>query len=174
MNSDIPKFIRTATCPVCGKKTLNLKEMVKTIPHFGDTLIISWICSNCGYKHAETIPLSQTSSFKHVLKVSSKKDLYAKVVRSSTGIILIPELGVVIEPGPAAQSFITNVEGVLQRVKNAIKRIMVLSNSASIKEKCVEALEKCERAIKGELSFTLIIEDPMGISKIISYNDIEF
>jgi zinc finger protein len=46
-----------------------------------------------------------------------------RVIRSSTGVIKIPELEIEISPKSASTGYITNVEGVLLRVKSAIKMI---------------------------------------------------
>ena len=48
-------------------------------------------------------------------------DLDARVIRSSSGTLRIPELGVDIEPGFASESYISNVEGVLDRVEGVVE-----------------------------------------------------
>lgn len=155
-------------CPFCGEISLSIKELDHNAPHFDEVLLV-WHCSNCGYKYVDIFPLKIGDSKRFILKVYSPKDLYAKVIRSRSGIIKIPELGVVIEPGSAAHGFITNVEGVIERVIENFKRMILLYD---YDEKDFDKLlEKFLLAKQGKLPFTLILEDPTGMSAIVpSYN----
>ncbi len=169
--NELPEWLQKTICPICGKNSLLLVEVYKDIPHFGKVLLASWRCSNCGYRHVDVFSLDFKEPTRYVLKVKDVKDLHAKVIRSSSATIRIPELGVIIEPGPISQGFITNVEGVLERVENAIKSLIVLSESSDDREKCAIALRKINLARKGKFEFTLIIEDPFGISMIVPAYD---
>ncbi|HDJ96707.1 MAG TPA: ZPR1 zinc finger domain-containing protein, partial [Candidatus Aenigmarchaeota archaeon] len=101
------------------------------------------------------------------LKVKKAEDLKIRVVRSSSGTIEIPEFGVKIEPGPQAQGYVTNVEGILLRIEEVlIDQIKVLKGKR--KRKAKEVLEKVKKARGGKFNFTLIIKDPLGNSVIVS------
>jgi len=155
-------------CPFCGAVSLSIRELDHTIPHFNEVLLV-WHCSNCGYKHVDIFSLKHGEPKRFILKVSSPKDLYAKVIRSKNCTIKIPELGVIIEPGPAAHGFITNVEGVIERVIENFKRMIILYD---YDEKDFEKIsEKFLLAKQGKLSFTLVLEDPTGMSAIIPSYD---
>jgi len=73
----------------------------------------------------------------------------------------------------ASESLITNVEGVLQRVKSAAQTLRSWANSQEQKEeiqKIEKILSDVNKAIAGELPFTLILEDPSGLSSIEPIN----
>jgi len=84
-----------------------------------------------------------------------------------TASIAIPELGVEIDPGPACTGFITNVEGVLDRIHQVVEATCRW-NEGEAKEKACELLERIARAREGNLAFTLVLDDPTGNSAIIS------
>ena len=52
--------------------------------------------------------------------METEDDLAIRVVRSMSASIEIPELGVRIDPGPACQGFVSNVEGVLDRIESVV------------------------------------------------------
>ncbi|RLE69960.1 MAG: hypothetical protein DRJ43_03065, partial [Thermoprotei archaeon] len=89
------------------------------------------------------------------------RDLYARIIRSNVASIEIPELGVSISPGAIAPLMITNVEGLLYMVLEAIKSLQVLGEGGS-----GEALDTVKRLLERGGRFTLILDDPMGLSSI--------
>ena len=101
------------------------------------------------------------------MPVTTCEDLNVRVVRSMTGVFEIPELGVRIDPGPACEGFVTNVEGVLDRITQAIK-IAVRDGDETEKENGRVLLEKIDSVKAGGLPVMLIIQDPMGNSVLVS------
>ena len=92
-------------------------------------------------------------------------------LRSTSGTIRIPELGIDVEPGPASEAYISNVEGVLQKVRDivvfATKSAMDAGAEENVRRgECI--LERIGRAMEGEGPLTLILEDPLGNSAIVS------
>jgi zinc finger protein len=142
------------------------------VPHFGEVLLITGTC-DCGFKHSDTITLSQKEPSRHTLRICCTEDLSARVIRSPSGTIRLPEFGVDVEPGPASDAVITNVEGVLDRVKEVVTfatRAAEKAGDSDRTQRGHEILERIEEALKGQYSFTLIVEDPLGNSSIISEN----
>lgn len=140
------------------------------IPFFGDVMHITSICE-CGFRYSDTLILTQREPVHYELNVKSQDDLNARVVRSTSGTIRIPELGIDIEPGSASESFISNIEGVLDRVKDILE--MVTRWGEKEKTECAEQLlSLIEKTGAGEYEITVIIEDPMGNSAIIAKNAI--
>jgi len=90
------------------------------------------------------------------------------VVRSSSATIQIPELGVLITPGPVAEGFISNVEGVLERVEHASRMLL---RDPEKREQAGKFLQRIKEARDGSAKFTLIIKDPLGNSGIISKDE---
>jgi zinc finger protein len=103
------------------------------------------------------------------MKVRSTDDLDARVVRSTSGTIRIPELGIEIEPGPASESFISNVEGVLERVEEILDMVTRWGEEDKT-ARALELLSTIEKTRAGEYEITLVIEDPLGNSAIIAEN----
>ena len=68
--------------------------------------------------------MAQRKPVHYEMKVRTQDDIDARVVRSTSGTIRIPELGVDIEPGPASESFISNIEGVLDRVSDILEMVV--------------------------------------------------
>ena len=160
-------YMKKLTCPVCGERSLDLTLTTKKVPYFGDVLILSTFCKNCKFKHNDVFPVEIKQPTCYELKVKNKEDLNVKVVRSSSGTIEIPELGVKIEPGPAAQGFITNVEGILLRVEEVLNAQRVLSKNEKTLRKVDELLGRISLARDGKFKFTIRIKDPFGNSALI-------
>ncbi|RLF25909.1 MAG: hypothetical protein DRM97_00285 [Thermoprotei archaeon] len=165
-----PKIIgeRIEKCPYCHAKTLRITEVVHTIPYFGEVLIVTTKCECCGYKHTSVSSLGFKRPTRYVVEVEKEEDLNIRVIRSGTATIRIPELGILIEPGPIAQGEITNIEGVLTSVKELVEGLLQTAESEEERESCRRFLAQIERALKGELRFTFIIEDPLGSSALIA------
>jgi len=122
----------------------------------------------CGFKYADTITLNEREAARYEMKFDSG-DFTTRVIRSSSGTVQIPELGVIIEPGPASEAFVSNVEGVLCRVEEVIAMATKWSSNDPEKtERGNQLLEMIDSVRKGKNTMTLVIDDPFGNSAIIS------
>jgi len=121
----------------------------------------------CGFRFTDTLILAQSKPVHYEMAISTTDDIDARVVRSTSGTIRIPELGVDMEPGPASESFISNIEGVLDRVADILEMVIRWNEDENI-ERARELLSKIEKVKAGEFGITVIIEDPLGNSAIIS------
>ncbi len=159
------RYTLRAPCPLC-KKDIEYTYQTEDIPYFPEILISSALCE-CGFRHTDTMIMGGGEPVRWRVSVASPDDLAVRVIRSASGIIQVPELGVTIEPGPACEGFVSNVEGVLWRVMEAVESVLSwaegedLSRAQDIKKQIMQALD-------GGIPFTLIIEDPCGNSAIIS------
>lgn len=161
------KSVNTLDCPICGgKNTFKIISNQLDIPYFGKVMETTMICDRCKYRKSDIIPLEVKEPKRYILKVSSEEDLNKRVVRSSTGYIRIPELGFEVKPGPASEGYISNVEGVLNRLEDALKMLIKWVDGEE-KKRGEEILRKIEDVKEGRDSITLIIEDPLGHSAII-------
>jgi len=160
-------FETRISCPLC-QNDLVMKWQRDNIPYFGEIMHITAKCQ-CSFRFADTMILSSKEPMRHELSVESPEDLNARVIRSTSGTIRIPEMGIVIEPGAVSDSYITNIEGVLQRVQNVL---MTASRWVQEDEekfaRSQELLCMLEEVIEGKKTITVIIEDPLGNSAIIS------
>ncbi|OPY50346.1 MAG: ZPR1 zinc-finger domain protein [Methanosaeta sp. PtaU1.Bin060] len=159
----------TASCPVCNSEMQFCWES-QEIPYFGEAMVIAGVCS-CGFRHSDTILLSQKEPVRYALQVTEPGDLDARVVRSSSGTIRIPDLGIDVEPGPASESYISNVEGVLARITEIVAFATRSAREAGDEERTSrgeDILEKIRKTLCGQFSLTIMIEDPLGNSAIAS------
>ena len=98
-------------------------------------------------------------------RIVSRKDLAMKVVRSSSATIRIPKLGVSIRPRISSEGFITNIEGVLDRVQQVLEGI-IPSLPPKRKSRANKVLANLKKARQGKLTFFLELIDPSGRSGI--------
>jgi zinc finger protein len=155
----------STNCPNCGKKAL-LTHSEQEIPHFGKILISTLYCRSCSFKWNDIIALDSKEPNEFRCKVSSENDLKIKIVKSSSATIIIPELGVEIEPGIASDGYISNIEGLLVRIEEATG-IIFRSSSGQQKKAAEKLLKKIFNAKNGKLAFEVIVLDPLGNSGLI-------
>jgi zinc finger protein len=153
-------------CPSCSNEIEYLYQ-TENIPYFSEILIISANCPTCGYRYVNTQLLKSAEPSRYEFSISAAEDLSARVVRSMGGTVKIPELGVQIDPGPACQGFVTNVEGVLDRIEDVVQSALLWTEDEEKKNAHV-LLERIAQARSGTFPFTLILDDPSGNSAIIS------
>jgi zinc finger protein len=113
--------------------------------------------------------LEQNDPAKYVLEIN-KNNLSVRVVRSQSATVIIPEIGVKVEPGPKSEGYVTNVEGVLTRFESAVKKALNLFDDAESQKNAKDTLNKIQELKKGNGTATLIILDPFGQSNIVSEN----
>ena len=153
-------------CPCCNTEIEYIYQ-TENIPYFSDILIISALCDSCGYKYVDTQLLRDNEPVRFELMVDSPEDLAIRVVRSMSASLEVPELGVRIDPGPACQGFVSNVEGVLDRIVQIVQGALIWGEEEEQKN-ARALLKKIERVKDGSLPITLILEDRCGNSAIIS------
>lgn len=149
----------------------HLTMMTTTIevPYFGDALETTLACGGCGFRHADFMILSQKEPMRLTLVGQGPEALSARVIRSNSGTIRIPEIGFTAEPTPRSESFVSNVEGVFERARNILKTALEWFGEEPGKRELIESyLEAHQRILAGEMAFTLIIDDPFGNSAIVS------
>jgi len=113
--------------------------------------------------------LSSKEPMRYEMPVETSEDLDARVIRSTSGTIRIPEMGVTIEPGSVSESYITNIEGVLQRIRDVLMTASRwVQGDEEKSSRSEELLCMLEDVIEGKRKITVIIEDPLGNSAIIS------
>jgi len=154
-------------CPLCHKKTLLLMEKDTEVPYFGKIFLFSMTCSNCKYHKADIEAAERKEPSKFTFEISSEKDMKVRVVKSSEATVKIPYI-TTITPGPAAQGFVTNIEGILNRVKYQIETARDTAEDNSDKKKAKNLLKKLLKIMSGQEKQKIIIEDPSGNSAIIS------
>ena len=154
-------------CPICSKNTLKLTEFEREIPYFGNVFIFSMQCSACHYHKSDVEPTENGDPAKYTIDVSGEDDLSVRIVKSSNATVKIPRI-TTIEPGAAANGYITNVEGIINRIKVQLENVKDNAEDKSERKKAKNMIKKLQNAMWGRDSIKLIIEDPSGNSAIIS------
>ena len=127
------------SCPVCGdEKSLKMIAHSTEIAYFGEHTQITLTCSSCGLRQTDFIPAEGKIPGVWTLKLDSLESLNARVVRGSKCTIEIPELELGVYPGVHSSGYVSNVEGVLNRFKDAINitKNQLMSDELSELKKC--------------------------------------
>lgn len=156
-------------CPFCLKNTLTLRQAVRDIPYFGNIVLFSMTCedSECGYHVADVEAEESKGKIKCSFTVESEDDLKVRVVKSSTAKITLPRI-MTIEPGENSNGYVTNIEGILNRVKKQLEELRDGSDDNVEKKKYKNLVKKLTKILWGQESLTISLEDPNGNSSIIS------
>ena len=164
-----PQVLKGESFPSCGKKTLTMMEADQELPYFVKTFIFSMDCENedCGYHMADVELEKNDGPAKMELEITSEEDMKIRVVKSGAAIIKLPRI-MSIEPGPASNGYVTNIEGILNRVKVMLEKQRDESDDKSDRKKAKNMLKKVQNIMWGSDSIKLTIEDPTGNSAIIS------
>jgi zinc finger protein len=156
-------------CPACAVGSIKILKTEYDLPDGDKMLIINFECDKCNYHKNDIIPLTtRMEPGIMTLKVTNENDLKSKIYRSPTAKLEIPELELIVEPGPRADFYYTNVEGILFRFEEAVSfyKKTLKSDDPEITE-IDNILNDLRKAINEEFSFTLIITDKIGGSYII-------
>ena len=154
-------------CPMCHKNTLTLRDMERDIPYFGPCYIFSMECSSCNY-HMADVELDDTGSNakKFTLEIESESDLNIRIVKSSQATVKVPRI-MDISPGPVSNGYVTNVEGILNRLIKVLESQQDDEDPA-VRTKVKNQLKKLHKVLWGREKLTLVIDDPSGNSAILS------
>ncbi|HZX44374.1 MAG TPA: ZPR1 zinc finger domain-containing protein [Candidatus Nanoarchaeia archaeon] len=155
------------TCPICQQKTLTLTDAEKEIPYFGKVYLYSMDCSNCNYHKADVESVEQHEPAKYTFEVTKEEDMKVRVVKSSEATIKIPHI-TTITPGPASSGYVTNIEGILSRVKKQVEVARDTAEDDEDRKKAKNLVKKLINIMWGRQPQKIIIEDPSGNSAIIS------
>jgi zinc finger protein len=167
-------------CPVCGSSPVKSIQKIMRIPHFGEVMVSTLMCTDCGYRNIDVMPTSPKPPKRYILEVSDMNDLNTRIIRSGSSTLSIPELGVRIDPGMSCEGYITNIEGLLDRILNIVKQLrrdLVRQindpgeGGLDLKprvDRADELIVKIEKIIDEGGEFTVILEDPFGNSAIVS------
>jgi len=156
------------SCPVCKSDNVSVLKEIKNIPYYGRILLLTVVCNDCNYKFNDIYNLEAKTPKRYILQIKTQNDLNAKIIKGASCTIKIPELDIDITPGPASEGFITNVEGILLRIKSVLIMMKRSSDSPKEMKKITKKLDFLMNVLNGLTPLKLIIEDPLGVSKIIS------
>jgi len=154
-------------CPMCGKKTLTLTETKIEVPYFGNVFVFAMNCSNCKYRKSDVEAEEPKKPCAYTLEITTKKDLNVRVIKSAEATIKIPHIGR-MDPGPASEGFISNIEGIINKFKEQIEHLRDTEEDPAAKKKAKNLLKKLQKVLWGAEKLKITIEDPTGNSAIVS------
>jgi zinc finger protein len=154
-------------CTFCGESQATLREDEVDIPHFGRVFILSMTCDACNAHQSDVEPAEKKEPCKYTFEVNSEDDLNVKIVKSGEATLKVPHI-ITMEPGPAANGYVTNVEGLLERIKKVIESSVESEEDANAKKKAKNLIKKLNKVLVGREKLKIILEDQSGHSAIIS------
>jgi len=166
------EIVYSFKCPSCQEGKIDIIKSIYDVPDGDKMLILKFVCNICDFHKSDVIPLTtNTKPGIMTLRVMNEDDLKSKIYRSPAGKLEIPELDLVVEPGPRADFYYTNVEGILYRFESAVLIYRNnLDDNDPEKSEIDEILDNLKKAIDGKFKFTLKITDTQGGSYIIPKN----
>ena len=156
-------------CPACDSQSMMTSQTQYEVEHFGAVLLSVSRCGRCGYRHDDVITLTNREPVELRTKVMSMEDLNLRVIKSGTATVSIPEFGATITPGQYSEGYISNVEGILGKIEDALTFMLSTTKGKRLK-KGEAMLKKMRAARESKPKFTLVIKDPLGNSAIVSSN----
>src|SRR5210317_172527 len=111
-------------CPVCSQSgKVKMISHIDEIPYFGEHTQVTLLCDACGWRQTDFIPAEGKKAGAWSMVIDSDEKLTARVVRSSSCTVVLPELDLQVNPGTSATGYVSNVEGVLQRFREVIDMV---------------------------------------------------
>ncbi len=145
-------------CPVCDGVSCIIQQRLVDVDQIGRVLKINLSCPTCFHRETDFVPLIKKRPTRVEFRIEEESDLEARIVKSNTCRLKIPELDIHLEPDPESASIISNVDEVL-------KTIDFQMEFEYKKQKVNQAISNVRDGLK---KVTLILEDPAGVSTIIS------
>ncbi|KAL8997948.1 MAG: hypothetical protein Q9169_002870 [Polycauliona sp. 2 TL-2023] len=163
-------------CPGCTKPAhLNLQLI--NIPFFKQVIVSAVMCTECNYRSSDVKTGGEIPRLgkKIYLDVREPLDLQRDILKSETCYLKIDEIDVEVAPGTMGGRF-TTVEGLLTQIRDDTKGTIFDmddekgSGGDSMTEPKRQAwtrfFDKIDKAIKGELQYTILLEDPLANSYV--------
>jgi len=146
-----------------------MRTITHDVPHFGEALETLLRCGTCGFRHVDFLIMQQKEPLRYELLVEGEADLRTRVIRSNSCTWRIPEVGFTAEPTPRSESFVSNVEGVLERAIAVFEMARRFNEDNPDAVAVADAgLAKLRGALEGREPLTLVMDDPFGNSAIVS------
>ena len=142
---------------------------VDEIPYFGEHTQVTVLCHSCGWRQTDFIPAEGRKPGGWIFEIESEEDLNARVIRSSSCTVCIPELDLEVNPGSAATGYVTNMEGLLVRFIDIVKMVSndIGDDEPENQQLLLSMLHRLQHAGKGGKALRIELLDPHGLSQIL-------
>ena len=167
-------------CPGCTKPAAVNMTLVD-IPNFKQVVITAIVCQYCDYRSNEVRTGGEIpeKGQRIELQVKGPEDLQRDILKSESCLLKVPECSLELVPGTMGGRF-TTVEGLLTQVRNDLHSSIYdvdysapVTSGDSMPENQKTAWEtfftQLDQAIKAEVPFTVILEDPLAGSYVQSF-----
>ena len=158
-------------CPGCTKPAHMLLQMVN-VPHFKQVVITSTKCDYCNYRTSDVktggeIPEKGKRIW---IDVKGPKDLRRDILKSESCTMSIPECKVEVVPGTMGGRFPT-VEGLLTQIRDDLMGSVFDTDLEDFKTDAmpsekkkawIDFFEQLNKAIRGDIEYTILMEDPLA------------
>ena len=165
-------------CPGCAKNAMMNIQMVN-IPYFKQVIVSAVICDHCGYRTNDVKTGGEVpkKGQRILLDVKNPTDLRRDILKSESCYLKIPACRVEVVPGTMGGRF-TTVEGLLTQIRNDLRgSIFDVDDRNGLGGDSVPEDRKqgwndffaiLDKAIRGELEYTIELEDPLASSYVQS------
>ncbi|NDB55201.1 ZPR1 zinc finger domain-containing protein, partial [archaeon] len=150
--------IEIISCPSCLEESAKVVSHILDIPYYDDFAMINIACDKCGYRTSDFMNTKSKDPIKMEYNVENINDETTKIVRSSQGIVRIPELGISIEPNGDGSTWIRNIEGILEDMKQKLMVSKRHAENSDEKRKVKSRLKLLKSLQKFERKFTIVVE----------------
>ena len=169
-------------CPICASSgSVHMLTHIDEIPYFGEHTQVTILCHACNWRQTDFIPAEGKKAGAWSMTIDSADKLSARVVRSSSCTVVVPELDLQVNPGSSSTGYVSNVEGVrhrFQEIINMVERDLVNQFSEASEQSKTELMEQMAALQAMTLtlqnigepdseSITLELLDPHGHSMIL-------
>ena len=167
-------------CPMCSVEgQVRMLTHIDEIPYFGEHTQITVLCHACGWVQTDFLPAEGKKPGGSTLIISKPEHIRARVVRSSSCTVRIPELDLEVKPGTASTGYVSNVEGVINRFMDIIIMVTRQCYAEDAPSEDINTLQELHTTLL-ELkedpiprSITLEFLDPHGNSQILSSDAVQ-
>ena len=166
-------------CPGCGKSAMMNLQMVN-VPYFKQVIISAVVCTHCGYRTNDVKSGGEMpeKGQRIWLNVENSMDLRRDILKSETCMLKIPACKVEVVPGTMGGRF-TTVEGLLTQIRDDLRGSIFDADDVEgsggdsmpdeRKKGWNEFFDGLDKAICGEMKYTILMEDPLSNSYVQSF-----
>ncbi len=166
-SEELSSELMKTPCPVCESTNTKVIQKIMDIPHFPEMWFFNLTCLDCHYKYNDFINLSVKEPMRYIYHAENKDDYTTKIVRAANGTIRFPQIGAMIEPGPNANGFVNNIEGILRDIQGKVKFLLNDAETQEERQKISDYIKMIDEYIDENKPIDVIVEDPFGNSTII-------
>ncbi|CAL4078473.1 unnamed protein product [Meganyctiphanes norvegica] len=164
--SDDPQVtVIESFCTACEEQG-ETRLLMTRIPHYREVILTSFQCGHCGNRNNGIQPGGiEDLGVNFKLNVKNTQDLSRQLVKSDYATVCIPEIELEIPP-EGEKGEVTTVEGILRKAKDGLNQEQEFRrrehpDTAKLIDNFIDKLNKL---LEVEESFTLTIDDPSGNS----------